>query len=278
MTTDDAIGAQELTRVAELAATCVGDQLRAAFRSRPELDFKRDRHDPVTEHDRAAEAAIRTTILSHVPDSRIVGEEGGPIGDGRVHWYVDPIDGTANFASGLAFFCTSVAAVVDGAVVAGAIYDPMSRDLFTAGPAGAFHNGTVLRSVGAAKETEALLISSYPSPRELRADGDRALARWGRFITEFRTTRRPGSAALSLAHVAAGWADVALGLSISPWDVAAGSLIVARAGGRYLGVRPAGAPATPSWQAPGYLATVGTLDPAGGVILDELATTHEVTW
>ncbi|GAB2954715.1 inositol monophosphatase family protein [Micromonospora polyrhachis] len=269
---------EELASVAERAATCVAEQLRTAFRSRPELDFKRDRHDPVTAHDRAAEAAIREVILDAVPDSRIVGEEGGAVGQGRVHWYVDPIDGTANFASGLAFFCTSVAAVVDGTVVAGAIYDPVRRDLFTAGPSGAFHNGTPLRSAGAAKETEALLVSSYPNPREVRADGDLALARLGRFITEFRTTRRPGSAALSLAHVAAGWVDVALGLSVSTWDLAAGSLLVRQAGGRFLGLRPAGSPATPSWQGPGYLATVGTLDPTGGVILDALADSHEVTW
>lgn len=268
---------EDLVKVAAAAATCVGDQLRAAFRSHPAMEFKRDRHDPVTEHDRAAEAAIRQTILAAVPGSRIVGEEGGVIGDGPVDWYVDPIDGTANFAGGLAFFCTSVAAAVDGEVVAGAIYDPIRDDLFTAGPAGAFHNGVPLTSTGATAETEALLITSYPSPRELRAEGDLALARLGRFITEFRTTRRPGSAALSLAHVAAGWADVALGLSVSAWDVAAGALLVRQAGGRFLGLHPTGTAAGPAWHGPGYLATVGTLDPAGGVILDALAGTHEVT-
>lgn len=269
--------AEDLARVAEKAALSVGDQLRAAFRSRPELDFKRDRHDPVTEHDRAAEATIREVILAAVPDSRIVGEEGGAVGTGTVDWYVDPIDGTANFASGLPFFCTSVAAVAGGEVVAGAVYDPVRDDLFTAGPAGAFHNGTPLISAGATKETEGLLVTSYPSPRELRADGDVALTRLGRFITEFRTTRRPGSAALTLAHVAAGWVDVALGLSVSPWDLAAGVLLVKRAGGRFLGLRPVGSPDAPSWQGPGYLACVGTLDPAGGVVLGAFAGTHEVT-
>ncbi|MEV0272486.1 inositol monophosphatase [Hamadaea sp. NPDC050747] len=267
----------DLTLVAADAATCVADQLRAAFRSRPDMEFKRDRHDPVTVHDRAAEATIRELILAAVPDSRIVGEEGGAIGEGSVHWYVDPIDGTANFVAGLAFFCTSVAAVVDGEVVAGAIYDPVRDDLFTAGPDGAYHNGSPMRSAGATAETEALLITSYPSPRELRAEGEPALGRLGRLLTEYRTLRRPGSAALSLAHVAAGWADVALGLSVNAWDLAAGALLVRQAGGRFLGLRPAGTPATANWLGPGYLATVGTLAVDGSVVLDTFAASHEVT-
>ena len=108
-----------LAEVAATAARAVEDDLRTAFRSGVEIGYKRDAHDPVTVHDKAAEATIREVLMAAVPDSTVVGEEGGSHGTGRVRWYVDPIDGTANFARGLAFFCTSIGAVVDGQVVAG---------------------------------------------------------------------------------------------------------------------------------------------------------------
>ncbi|MEV4259455.1 inositol monophosphatase family protein, partial [Spirillospora sp. NPDC049652] len=132
----DPAAARELQRIAETAARAPADRLRTAFRSRPAVQTKRDFHDPVTEHDRAAEETIRAVLARCAPASVVVGEEGGTQGgglpggegggqDGEVRWYVDPIDGTANFAAGLPFFCTSVAAVVDGEVVAGAVYDPV---------------------------------------------------------------------------------------------------------------------------------------------------------
>jgi myo-inositol-1(or 4)-monophosphatase len=274
---DQAVDPAYAARLGELAvaaATGVGDDLRAAFRSRPPVSFKEDRHDPVTVHDQAAEDRIRDIILAGEPDSTILGEEGGSAGTGAVQWYVDPIDGTANFVHGLPFFCTSVAAEVDGEVVAAAVYDPLRDDLFTANGGGAWCNGTRLSSRGAAVETAALLLTGYPGSGELAADRERALARTAELITLYATVRRPGSTVLALAHVAAGWSDAALGLSVSPWDLAAGSLLVRRAGGHFLGLRRTDAPAARPWHGPGYLATVGTLEPSGSVVLALFADTH----
>jgi myo-inositol-1(or 4)-monophosphatase len=250
-TVDSAFSAH-LTAVAAAAATSVGEMLRDAFRTRPAVDLKRDFQDPVTEHDRQAEERIRAVLTLREPDSRIIGEEGGASGSGRVEWYVDPIDGTANFAHGLPYFSTSIAAVVDGAVVAGCVYDPVREDLFTASVAGAWCNGRPLASTGARTEAQALLLFG---PGWHLADRAPVL------VPTYQAVRVMGSAALNLAHVAAGWADVNIAAGIQPWDVAAGALLVAAAGGRYLGLRPPGDDTDgPAWQAPGLIAAVGTLD------------------
>ncbi len=212
-----------------------GARLREAFRSRPQITTKRDFHDPVTEHDRAAEETIRAVITARWPDSAIVGEEGGQTGSGDLCWYVDPIDGTANFAAGLPFFCVSIAAAVRGELVAGVVYDPVREDEFTASTEGAWCGGKPIRSQGAARDREAMLLCSYPTPLDLEAEGEEALRRYGRFVGSFAAVRRPGSAALKLAHVAAGWSDAAYGTHSHPWDVAAGALLVRQAGGVYLG-------------------------------------------
>ncbi|MDF5757976.1 inositol monophosphatase family protein [Spongiactinospora sp. TRM90649] len=270
----DQSASRELAGIAALAARSVGDRLREAFRSRPAVRTKRDFHDPVTEHDRAAEDIIRAVIAAECPDSVIVGEEGGVrradggeadaaeegAVDGRVRWYVDPIDGTANFAAGVPFFCVSVAAAAGDEVVAGVVYDPMREEEFTAGPDGAFLGGRRLRSAGAASDREAMLLTSYPSSRDLAVEGEAALGRFGRLVTSFAAVRRPGSAALKLAHVAAGWSDVAFGMGASPWDVAAGSLLVRRAGGVYI---PLGGSV---FRVGGYLAHVGGFDLAGSAL------------
>lgn len=225
----------ELTAIASEAARAVGDRLRKAFRSRPPVDLKRDFQDPVTEHDRAAEETIRLVIGERCPGSVVVGEEGGIQGEGEITWYVDPIDGTANFAAGLPFFCVSIAAAIDDELVAGVVYDPVREDEFTASLNGAWCNGVPIRSKGATRDREAMLLTSYPTPRLLAEDGQEVLRRYGGLLTSFAALRRPGSAALKLAHVAAGWADVAYGQLASPWDVAAGALLVRQAGGVYLG-------------------------------------------
>jgi myo-inositol-1(or 4)-monophosphatase len=248
-----------LTEVAATAARAVADDLRAAFRTGVDVDYKRDSHDPVTEHDRAAEATIREAILAAVPDSTIVGEEAGAAGTGGVHWYVDPIDGTANFAHGLAFFCTSIGAVVEGRIVAGAVLDPMAGHLFTASLDGAWLNGRPITAHGSADEAHALLISGYPNAREIASVGDVAGQRAQRLVTAYGTVRRPGSAALSLAHVAAGWADAAMGTSVNGWDVCAAQLLVASAGGRYRPFTRDGS--APAWDSPCYVAHHAGLRP-----------------
>ncbi|MFG1965437.1 inositol monophosphatase family protein [Nonomuraea sp. NPDC049028] len=251
--------ATQLLDTASEAARAVGPRLRKAFRSRPPVATKRDFHDPVTEHDRAAEETIRAVITARWPGSAIVGEEGGVTGSGELRWYVDPIDGTANFAAGLPFFCVSIAAAVAGELVAGVVYDPVREDEFTASTLGAWCNGTPIRSQGATRDREAMLLSSYPTPLDLELDGERALRRFGRFLESFAAVRRPGSAALKLAHVAAGWADVAYGTRSHPWDVAAGALLVRQAGGVYVG---------DPLEAGDYLAHVGGFDLRGSALAE----------
>ncbi|MCG5213675.1 inositol monophosphatase family protein [Streptosporangium soli] len=268
----DLKGSQELADIALLAARSVGDRLRGAFRSPLVVETKRDFHDPVTEHDKAAEETIREVIARHCPGGVVIGEEGGTrpaadhdrdvaIADGEeVRWFVDPIDGTANFAAGVPFFCVSIAAAVGDEVVAGVVYDPVRGDEFVASLEGAYCGDVRLRSAGATRDREAMLLSSYPTPRDLDEEGDEALRRFGRLIRSFAAVRRPGSAALKLAHVAGGWADAALGLGASPWDVAAGSFLVRQAGGVYIPL--SGAVLEPG----GYLAHVGGFDLAGSAL------------
>lgn len=248
--------AATLREVAIEAALSVRDPLLTAFRSAMEIDYKVDLHDLVTRHDREAEAAIRAFILERVPDSTVVGEENGLSGAGPIAWYVDPIDGTANFARGLPSWCVSVGAVADDTIVAGAIVDPVGGNVFSADLDGAWRNGLPLRSRAEPEEQRATLITGYPVSRDFRLDGrDRALANFGELVETFSTVRRPGSAALSIAQVAAGWADAACGFGVNPWDVTAAILILRQAGGHY---RPLGQgkvpPGAPDHLCPGYVA------------------------
>ena len=245
-----------LRDVAETVARDAGKPLTTVFRADMTVDYKVDLHDPVTVHDQRTEAIIREQLLAEVPNSAIVGEEGGEIGNGPVKWFVDPIDGTSNFAAGLAFWCVSIGAVVDGKIVAGAVYDPMSDNLFSADTDGAFLNGAPLSCPEAREEARATLITGYPVQRDFRLEGrEAALAGLGALISAFSCLRRPGSAALSLCHIAAGWADAAAGFGVNAWDVTAAILILERAGGSYrpltLGKQPDGAPAH---HCPGYVA------------------------
>ncbi|UJP09937.1 inositol-phosphate phosphatase [Microbacterium sp. KUDC0406] len=249
---------RHLRNVAEGAALSVRDQLRAAFRGTMTVDHKKDARDVVTEHDRHAERVISAYILEHEPDSQILGEEGGAVGEGRVSWFIDPIDGTSNFIDGIAFWCVSVAAAVDGRVIGAAILDPMADDMFSADLEGAWLNGEPLRSVGRASEAEATLITGYPNARQLVAHGGAALTDFAELVLAFRAVRRPGSAALTLSHVAAGWADAAAGFNVNPWDVSAAELIVNQAGGMYIPLA-AGQSERPahSYEHRGYVAIAG---------------------
>ena len=223
--------ATHLLEVATGAAADVGPYLRGSFAAGVASETKADRHDLVTECDRRSEEIIREHIFRLHPDSTFVGEEGGRRGNGTVVWYVDPVDGTNNFAHGIPFFCVSIAAVGDGEVLAAAVLDPIRDELFTATPEGAFLNGRPIRSSGHPNESAALLLTDFPRPRAQPAPGDYEL--FARLVTGFAVVRRLGCGALSLAYVASGRADACFLTHAGPWDVAAGLLLVERAGGRY---------------------------------------------
>lgn len=214
------------------AALDVAPLLLSGFRRDMNIDLKADFHDVVTEYDRAAEVRIRRIIEQDFPGSTIVGEEDGPRGDGSPTWYVDPIDGTSNFARGIAFWCVSIAAVVDGVVIAGVIYEPVGGNLFTADDTGARLNGELIHARGFTSCDQATVLAHYPMPADLAADED-SLRRYGELVQSFSAVRNTSSGALCLAHVAAGWADATFNFGTNPWDVAAGSYLLKLAGGRY---------------------------------------------
>lgn len=224
------------------AAKTAGSYLATVFRQPMEIQHKSSAHDQVTVHDRTAEDLVRQIIADRCPGSTIVGEESGigPAGQtgngsdtSRVVWHVDPIDGTSNFAQGFAFFCTSIAVEIDGEIRAGAVYDPMADLLFSADDDAAYLNDEILTTPRALPLPAATLITGYPTAADQAADGRAASARFHDWVQAFSSVRRTGSGALSILHVAAGWADASLGTGVSTWDVAAAMLILRRAGGSY---------------------------------------------
>jgi myo-inositol-1(or 4)-monophosphatase len=226
-----------LEEVAKGAALCVAEMLVAASAEATAGGLstaeKSSFHDLVTKYDQESERMITDYILAHHSDSTIVGEEYGARGGGNVQWYVDPIDGTSNFAAGLPFFCVSIGAAIEGQILAGAIYDPIRQEMFSATTQGAYLNGQPIRAQGGKSDAQALLLTAFPSPHAGVLDEDVKL--YFEIVRRFATVRRMGSAALALAYVACGRADIVYEPGINPWDVAAGSFLVQQAGGRYIG-------------------------------------------
>lgn len=248
-----------LRAAAESACRTVAPQLLQAFRSDMAITTKRDAHDVVTVHDRAAEETITTALTRAFPGSVVLGEEGGSTGDASLRWIVDPIDGTANFARGLAYWCVSIAAEVDGVVVAGAVYDPVADHLFAADDTGATLDGAPIRSVSL-PEDAATVLTSFPVQQDLELLGEEAALTLVRDLTlRYRHHHSTGSGALNLAHVAAGWSDVTMGFATHPWDVAAGALVLERAGGWFRGFT-SGIETDPAHRAEDYVAAGGGVD------------------
>jgi len=185
----------------------------------------------VTEADRRSEALIVDRLHKHFPGHAVVGEEGGGQRiDSDLCWYVDPLDGTTNFAHGFPVFCVTLGLAYRGEVVAGVVYDPTREELYTVERgAGAFLNGKRISVSKNATLAESLLATGFPpfgSHHELNAQ------LFFRFTMLSHGVRRPGSAALDLCYVAAGRFDGFWELKLNPWDKAAGSLLVTEAGGK----------------------------------------------
>jgi myo-inositol-1(or 4)-monophosphatase len=224
---------QDFRTVAVAAAQQAGKLIADAYRTDFRVDCKEGTStNLVTDVDRRSEQAIVAILSSAFPDHRILAEEGGghARGDSPCRWIVDPLDGTTNFAHGYPAFCVSIGLEVEGRIVLGVVYDPLRRELFEAEAGkGAFLNGGRIHVSKVASLSQALLITGFAYDRENRR---RNLVHFSRFALESHGIRRSGSAALDLSSVAAGRADGFWELKLSPWDVAAGSLIVTEAGGR----------------------------------------------
>lgn len=230
-----------LRESAEVAARAAAKIAMEGFRN-PNLAVKEksDKHDLVTLYDSRSEETIRKILLERHPDSAVLGEEHGTSGaeNARLVWHVDPIDGTASYATGLALWCICVGAEFDGEMVAGVVYDPVADQMFAADEQGAFLNGTQeLRARGRTEPDQATVVTHFPWPRDLVWDGDDAMDRFRQLTADFATVRCLGSGAQVMCYIAAGWADACLNLGANSWDVAAGSFILRRAGGEYTAYR-----------------------------------------
>jgi myo-inositol-1(or 4)-monophosphatase len=249
---------QRLTEVAIDAARGAGEIAMGGFRSSDvRIDLKADIHDLVTQYDTACEAHIRAKIEAEVPDSVIVGEEVGETGAGAVTWYVDPIDGTAQFARGIAAWCVSIAAAIDGRVVSAAIYDPVHEHLFWADDRGAFLNDSPLVSRGYQEPSQATVLANFLLPRDLVWKPELSLQHFAELVRTYSAVRIVGCGTMSICHVAAGWSDATFNFETSSWDVAAASFILKQAGGEYYTYRDGQLlPEQGDFLNPHYLATI----------------------
>ncbi len=231
--------ARELLALAETTALEAGVLIRGARRGTVEVTHtKSSPTDVVTAVDTASEQLIRERILTQRPGDGFVGEEGDdrPSSSGVV-WIADPIDGSVNYLYGIAQFAVSIAAQVDGTVVAGVVHNPMTDETFTAvRGGGAWLGGRRLQGSDCVDVSHALVGTGFSYQADVRAA---QAVETARLLPTVRDVRRMGSAALDLCFVACGRYDAYVERGLKPWDLAAGRLIVLESGGRVEGLNGA---------------------------------------
>lgn len=220
-----------LTNIAVSAARRAGGIILQYYRRGDTGRVERKgENDYVTEADKRAELAIIEAIQRVYPDHAIRAEESGTSGESDTVWIIDPIDGTANFMRGIPHFCVSIGIQVEGVLQHAVVYDPVKDELFTADRgAGASLDGRRIRVTQCNRLRHAMLATGFA----YRKSGDikTYLPTFNRLLSASGDIRRGGSAALDLAYVAAGRLDGYWELGLSPWDVAAGIVLVETAGG-----------------------------------------------
>ena len=214
-----------------------GALLANYFERRVAFELKGD-FDLVTEADRASEKLIVERLRTHFPSHGIVAEEGGGHeSPSEFRWFVDPLDGTTNFAHSFPMFNVTLGLEKAGEIVAGVIYDPIRQEMFTAERgAGAYLNNRRIRVSGAKRLEDSLASTGFPSRKRhqnvnIHFYHQMAMASHG--------VRRTGSAAIDLAYVASGRLDIFWEFGLKPWDMAAGTLLVTEAGGQVSDMRGA---------------------------------------
>ncbi|MFN3883467.1 MAG: inositol monophosphatase family protein [Rhodocyclaceae bacterium] len=193
----------------------------------------KQQNDFVTEVDRAAEAAIIEILREVYPSHAILAEESGHSdhpADAEYQWIIDPLDGTTNFIHGFPQYAVSIALAHRGVLTQAVVFDPNRNELFTASKgAGAFLNDKRIRVSRCARLDDALLGTGFPYRMFDHADA--YLAIFKEMTRRCAGIRRPGSASLDLAWLAAGRIDGFWEFGLSPWDMAAGALLILEAGG-----------------------------------------------
>ena len=222
---------EELAGVARRAALAGGEQLRRHFGKLEQVREKGRSGDLVTEADLAAEAAVLQLLERETPQIGVLAEESGRLEKkGGLEWCVDPLDGTTNYAHGFPLFATSVGLCWQGQPLLGALAVPVLDQLYWAAPGlGAWCNDQAIRVSGCGQLADALLTTGFAYDRRSRLDNN--YAEFAYFTHRTHGVRRGGAAAVDLAFVAAGRCDGYWERGLSPWDLAAGVVLVEQAGG-----------------------------------------------
>ena len=221
---------QQYEKIVDLVREC-GQLIKNADRKHLHVDSKAGHANFVTEYDKKVQDRLRNGLYDIIPDALFIGEEGSSqtFSSSGAFFIVDPIDGTTNFIRDYHVSSISVALVVDGAAEFGVVYNPYLDEMFTARRSdGAFCNGKRLHVSSEPLENAIVIFGTSPYREDLSEKSFKlAYAYFKRAVD----VRRSGSAALDLCSIAAGRADLFFELSLSPWDYAAGALIVEEAGG-----------------------------------------------
>ena len=220
-----------MLNIAVKAARRAGAIINRAAQDLDALTVSTKRHnDFVTEVDQAAEQAVIQVLLKAFPDHAILAEESGAQGKSDFVWIIDPLDGTTNFIHGFPQYCVSIGLRHKGVLTQAVIYDPGRNELYTATRGhGAYLNDRRIRVSKRAQLDDALIGTGYPF-REM-AHIDAYLPALRKIMGQTAGVRRAGAAALDLAYVAAGRLDGFWEMGLSPWDMAAGCLLILEAGG-----------------------------------------------
>jgi len=222
-----------LLNIAVRAARRAGEIIVRSLNRLESLEVtSKGRNDYVSEIDRAAEREIIDIVRKHYPDHAFLAEESGRTGEHDVVWIIDPLDGTTNFLHGFPVFAVSIAVAQHGQLEVGTVYDPMRQEIFTAVRGAGAHLENRRMRVSKQRTLEgALLATGYPYRHDER-EADAYFATLRALSRVTAGIRRPGSASLDLAYVAAGRVDGFWELGLKPWDTAAGTLMIQEAGGR----------------------------------------------
>jgi myo-inositol-1(or 4)-monophosphatase len=220
---------RELDFARRLAVTA-GEMLKKKQSGRRSIRFKAGAGNLVTDMDRASEEMIVKALRSEFPDHAIVAEEGGTVGASPHRWYVDPIDGTTNYAHGFPVWAVTLAYERDGRLEAGVTYAPVLGEIYWGlRGGGAFRNGRPIRVSSCRHLEDALLCTGFSYQMKWRRVN---LTYFSRFLMKARAIRRVGAASLDLCWTAAGAFDGFWEMRLGPWDMAAGIVILEEAGAR----------------------------------------------